>query len=296
MSPAGVAALRALAETDPVVAPLARLQAEALQGDPDRWDSAIPSLAATELSKGTPLLHGVTLDVDRQLVVDLLDRLATTGVRHAPGAEHALREAAEALRGAPLEAIQASLQQDGPHLDEQARAAAIEPSLHATLAHLATLPLLQAAGRRAAPVLATIPWAAGFCPTCAAWPTLVELRGLERQRWLRCGRCGAGWFAHRHICVYCGNADHRTLGYLAAEVDRDARRAETCTRCRGYLKAVATLGALDPSEVLVRDAATLEFDVAALDQGFERPGTPGYPLQVHVRPTNTRLGWSLWKR
>jgi formate dehydrogenase maturation protein FdhE len=96
--------------------------------------------------------------------------------------------------------------------------------------------------------------------------------------------------------VYCGNADHKTLGYLAADEDRDARRAETCTRCRGYLKAVATLGALDPSEVLVRDASTVEFDVAALDQEFARPQTPAYSLQVSVQPATKENRWSVENR
>ena len=61
-------------------------------------------------------------------------------------------------------------------------------------------------------------------------------------------------------CAYCGNADHDTLGYLAAEQERDARRAETCKRCDGYLKAVATLGPLSTEEIFIQDATTIELD------------------------------------
>ena len=42
-------------------------------------------------------------------------------------------------------------------------------------------------------------WSEGYCPLCGAWPALAEVRGIERSRYLRCGRCGAEWEAH--VCL-----------------------------------------------------------------------------------------------
>ena len=296
--------LQGLAQSDPVVAPLARLQAEALGAAQDAaWERGLPTLESSRLAQRVPLLEDVTLAVDEQRVADLIRHLASPATEGATGepargghGDLPLQRAAGALIANPLDALAASLAQDVARLQRMADDVGVEASLLATLAHLAALPLLQAVGHRAAPLLADVIWQAGYCPTCAAWPALVELRGLERQRWLRCGRCGAGWFSRLYACAYCGNSNHETLGYLAAERERDARRAETCDRCHCYLKAVATLGPLSAAEILVQDATTLELDVAALEQGYRRPEEPGFALHVHLEPAGRGRGWAPWRR
>src|SRR5438552_1345771 len=62
--------------------------------------------------------------------------------------------------------------------------------------------LLRACGRQ---LQTHIPsgWSRGYCPVCGAWPVLAELRGLERTRCLRCGRCGVDWQRPWLACVYC---------------------------------------------------------------------------------------------
>ena len=51
----------------------------------------------------------------------------------------------------------------------------------------------------------------GYCPVCGAWPAFAEMRGIERSRYLRCGRCGGGWQAQCLSCSYCGMTDHEEL-------------------------------------------------------------------------------------
>jgi FdhE protein len=160
---------------------------------------------------------------------------------------------------------------------------------------VATLPLLLAAGRAAAPLLTGQTWSAGVCPVCAAWPALAEARGLERRRGLRCGRCGAGWDMADGRCAFCGETDHRQLGYLAPEAEREARRVATCDTCRGYLKTFTVLAPLPPAEIGLRDLSTLELDIAALDRGYTRIGEAGFPIRVTVRPAR-RAGWLGWRR
>jgi FdhE protein len=148
------------------------------------------------------------------------------------------------------------------------------------------LPLLLACGAQAAPRLNGLVWEHGYCPVCAAWPTLLEVRGLERQRWLRCGRCGSGWQQINALCAFCGSNEYRNQRYLAPEKERETRQALTCQECHGYVKAFTTLGPLAPGEVLLRDLLSLELDLAALDQGFVRPEQPALELNVRLEPVS----------
>src|SRR5262249_46521306 len=137
-------------------------------------------------------------------------------------------------------------------------------------------------------------WDAGYCPVCATWPVLAEVRGLERRRWPRCGCCGAGWERPGHSCLFCENDDFETLGYLAPEADRETRRASTCDRCLGHIKTLPTLTPLAPLEVAVADVTSLELDAAALERGYGRPDTPGFPLSISV--SAARRGGLLGRR
>ena len=64
-------------------------------------------------------------------------------------------------------------------------------------------------------------WVEPFCPICGAWPALAEVRGIERSRYFRCLRCGAGWHhlfdsVTRVISVVLG-VDRDSQGALVAD-------------------------------------------------------------------------------
>ena len=240
--------LRDLAAQDPAVAPLAGLQAEALDAASDpAWRGSVPEFAAHP-----PLLDGARIQLDSQQLASLFTRL---------GAEVS----------DPLGLLGSAIRQD-----------AIADQALAAIAQVASLPLLLACGAEASARLHDLVWEHGYCPVCAAWPTLLEVRGLERQRWLRCGRCGAGWQQINALCAFCGSNEYRNQRYLAPEKERETRQALTCQECHGYLRAFTTLGPLAPGEVLLRDLLSLELDLAALDQGFARPVEPAVRLDVRV--------------
>jgi formate dehydrogenase maturation protein FdhE len=67
---------------------------------------------------------------------------------------------------------------------------------------------------------------------------------------------------------FCGNRDHRQLGYLHAEGEEGKERAATCDVCGGYVKMVSSLSALAGPQLLVADVATLHLDLAATERGF----------------------------
>jgi len=282
MSGAQVDRLEALARADAVVAPLARLQAAALQIALDpQWSQAL-SREQVLVIPDEPLLHRQRLVLAPHIVAAALHALLDVAIQADIDGALAVRDALHTGAIDPFALIQAGMVVDASQFAQLARRAQVAPELLTTLGQVLALPLLHACGEVLASRTATRDWTVGYCSVCGAWPALAELRGLERERWLRCGRCGSAWQFPHQRCVFCGNDDFRTLHYLAPEGQQDALRAECCQRCRGYLKTVATLGALSHEAVLVRDLATLELDLAALDQQYQRTRVLGFPLVVHL--------------
>jgi FdhE protein len=117
---------------------------------------------------------------------------------------------------------------------------------------------------------------------CGAWPAIVELRGIQRERRMRCGCCGSDWLLPVLRCAFCNETDHQKLGSLLSDGSAQHVRIETCATCRGYLKSVTTLGALPFTELAARDLSTVTFDLVAQDRGFARPARPGWPLSVDI--------------
>jgi FdhE protein len=221
-----------------------------------------------ERDANAPSLHGATLRLDPRRTERLIATLATAaGVewRDRTGAlpllEAALRDDREAVPG---------------HREDRAE------GLAAVLQF--ALPILLAGIARSEGAASPADWTQGYCPICGAWPLRAELRGIERERYLRCARCGADWIGAWLRCTYCGEDNHERLGLLSAEGQLDSRRVETCASCRHYLKAFAALTPASPLEMLLDDLETLELDLAARERGFTRPDTLGYPVSVNILP------------
>jgi FdhE protein len=281
-----------LASTDPTVAPLARLQGVALAAAADpAWDQSVPDLAGPRADPAAPRLHGARLLVDADRLRGLLRQLAASLASGGHSMGMLLGSLFASPDLTPTELLRASLMHDDDALEALAARADVDPAVLIVVAHTAALPPLAACGRRAAAGPASEPWPHGYCPTCAAWPALAEVRGLARDQFLRCGRCGSGWKYEHRRCPYCGTLEHHTQRYLAPEQERETRRAVTCDHCQGYLKVQATLGPLEFPEVLVRDLESRELDVAALAQGYRRPEGLGWPLAVVVEAAPQRRGW-----
>ncbi len=72
----------------------------------------------------------------------------------------------------------------------------------------------------------------------------------------------------------------------------DTRKVEVCDTCKGYLKAQATVRALEPWAVLLEDLKTLPLDVAAVERGYQRPERPGYALEARLTARPRRF-WTI---
>jgi len=266
---------------------LAVLDAVAESSGDRAWRLAVPEAPA---DGAAPLLAGATLTPDARLVRRWARRLLETAAA-AGGAAAALAGAARADDAALAELLDGGLAQDAARVSALAIRLGVEPEALGAVAVVAPTPLLRASAERWRDRLAA-PWGHGYCPLCGAWPALAEARGLERARRLRCGRCAADWPIAWLRCAYCGVDDHRRLGSLVAERLSQVT-IDTCGACRGYLKTLTTLGPTPADELGLLDLATVELDIAALEQGYRRPAGLGAALGARVRPraSGLRGGW-----
>jgi FdhE protein len=78
--------------------------------------------------------------------------------------------------------------------------------------------------------------------------------------------------------------DHEELVSLVPEKSGANAVIEACKRCLGYVKTFATLQGSPPAEVMVDDLASVDLDIAALEQGYRRPAGGGYTLDINIVP------------
>ena len=239
------------------------------------WDDALSPLPDGSSGRPGPLLSCREVRVDPERLGHLLRSLAAI-LPASAGMDRYDPSPVEAL-----ELVVAALAQDWSAIGAIATRAGVPDGALATIAPLASWPLLQACGRRLGPYIRA-DWDHGYCPVCGAWPLLSELRGLERARRLRCGRCAADWPLPWLSCAYCGERRHERLGSLVSEGQLDGRKIETCTECRGYLKSVSTLEPLTPAGVLFTDLETVVLDLVAREREWIRPDRPACALDVRI--------------
>ncbi len=263
---AAVAALSQLAAEHPTLAGPATALRDIL---PTLFEEDIPAVVSAidiaKLAGGVPLLHGETITFDR----DAFRRRFCAACRvleshQGADAARQVRRAVEQSHLDPCELLRAVLSGSAQEVHAAAERCGGDPNLTATLLRLSAFPTLVGLRER----LPEARWERGCCPVCGSWPLLGELRGLEQLQFLRCGWCASDWPFPRLQCPYCETRDHHQLGYLSVEGKEDTERAATCDECRGYVKLVATLSALPPLDLLVRDVATLPLDLIAAGRGY----------------------------
>jgi FdhE protein len=240
--------------------------------------------ARHKLVGGVPLLHGESPEVDVPFCVDLFGRLLNT-LQHRQASAEAAAEIAHAAATDRLDferCLGEALANHSEHLYEIAVWSAVSPEVLASVLEMVVRPPLQTLAAALEPLLEHADWKRGYCPICGAWPGLAELRMAEQHRYLRCLRCGAGWRSLRLVCAFCGNDDHRSLGYLQGQ--REPRfRVEVCERCKGYLKAANAFEANALEYLLLDDLASIHLDMAALERGYARPQGTGFRLEFTHR-------------
>jgi FdhE protein len=282
----------ALKRQQPEWSPWLSVVEEALQeASIARWQRAVPSCAPASGSK--PSLSGMTIVVEETEIDRLLRRLIGIAAHAGTPAMATLRNVRP--RDTDLSALlAASITQDMPRLARLAASIEADERAFQAVAALVSVPFLQACNRRLAGSRHH-GWTEGYCPVCASWPAFAEVRGIERSRYLRCGRCGGEWHARILHCGYCGNTDHDALTMLVPERAGSMGAVEACNRCKAYLKTFTRLQGCKPEAALVEDLGSVALDVAALEQGYARPEGTGCTLDVIVECAPGK-GFFAWNR
>jgi FdhE protein len=241
------------------------------------WDALIPIRSEAHQGK-IPLLAGTTLFLEKRSIRRLLEKLIV--IAHRSGTPK-MATLQPALHGELdfLNLFKASLYLDRDRLRDTAAHLGADSEAFQAVAALLPLPLLQACNRRWASSK-SVSWTEGYCPVCGAWPAFAEMRGIERSRYFRCGRCGGEWQTRALFCPYCGMIDHNKLVSLVPEKSGSNSVIDACKRCLGYVKTFTTLQGSPPAKILLDDLATAHLDVAALEQGYKRPQGTGYSLDI----------------
>jgi FdhE protein len=238
------------------------------------WAAVVPAVTATSLDK-TPLLAGASIVLPKNLLRAWFEQLIRVAHRSGTDKLATLKVALDAeLDRSSL--FKASLQQDDESLNKLAASLEADAEAFQAVMALLPVPLLQACNRRWAPTIAAR-WVEAYCPICGAWPAFAEMRGIERSRYLRCGRCGAEWQAHVLSCPYCGTTDHNSLASLVPENGANST-IDACKLCLGYVKVFTRLRGSSPDAVILEDLGSVEMDLAAADQGYRRPKGMGYRI------------------
>jgi FdhE protein len=244
-----------------------------------KWDATIPDRAEPLESKA-PLLAGAVLAIEttwlRRWTQQLIGTASRSGTEKMATLKGALRATADAL---PL--FKASLCQDENALTQIAAISGADPDAFRAVAALLPVPFLHACNRRWANSLPP-GWVEGYCPICGAWPAVAEVRGIERSRYFRCGRCAGEWQGTILVCAYCGMTDHEQLISLVPEQGGNMRVIDACKRCLGYVKTFTTLQATPAARVLIDDLASVDLDIAAVEHGYKRPQGAGYGFDLTV--------------
>lgn len=237
-------------------------------------------------SDDAPLLQGRTLVVSGERMrrtVCRLASLAAAGDRGKSGTLHRYRPTATGV----MQLLGYAVVQDRAGIGAVAAEWRVDAEALATVAGLAALPLLRSCGRVLQDQVAP-QWAHGYCPICAGWPIMAELRGMDRARRLRCGRCGCDWQLRWPGCAFCGEKEQHQAGSLVSDNPWDVLGVETCAHCKGYLKSIAVLRAISFFELHLTDLETIELDLLALDRGYARPAGAGFALDVAVASRPSR--------
>ena len=273
---------------------LAVIQEVLSESTDDKWDALVPARVAPPGSN-VPLLAGAVLTLEMHAVRRWTERLIRIASRSGTSKMASLKAALESsLDTAAL--FKASLCQDGGRLGEIAVGLDADPEAFQAVAALLSVPFLYACNRRWASSIAAS-WQEGYCPVCGAWPAFAEVSGIERSRYLRCGRCAGQWQVNCLVCPYCGMTDHNELVSLVPEKQGTTRVIDACKRCLGYVKAFTTLQASPAARVILDDLGSVDLDVAALQQGYQRPQGAGYALEVTlVDKPGASGGFLSWRR
>ncbi len=112
----------------------------------------------------------------------------------------------------------------------------------------------------------------GACPTCGSPPiasAVVNWPNATNTRFCTCSLCATMWYVVRVKCLLCSSTE--SVSYRMIDGHPETVKAETCDKCRGYVKVFYQVK--DPAlEPLADDVASLGLDLLLAEEGWKRGG------------------------
>lgn len=112
----------------------------------------------------------------------------------------------------------------------------------------------------------------GVCPACGSGPMTTSVVGWPKAhntRFCTCALCSTMWNVVRVKCVLCSSTEG--ISYRSVDGKPDTVKAETCDKCRRYVKILYQVNdhVLEP---LADDVATLGLDILLAEEEWKRGG------------------------
>jgi FdhE protein len=116
------------------------------------------------------------------------------------------------------------------------------------------------------------PVADGACPVCGSPPMTSSVVGwpnAHNTRFCACSLCATQWNVVRVKCVLCSSTEG--ISYRVIEGKGETIKAETCDKCRSYVKILYQVNdhLLEP---MADDVASLGLDMLVAEEGWKRGG------------------------
>jgi FdhE protein len=222
------------------------------------------------VKEGFPLFSRETLPLDLKAASSLFYRLA----EHLSSRRRKDKEGLKKLLAIAQsnskwikDGIDAFLAKDGTAISKMAEAVGLEPTVLRFLIHMALKPSLSNLRETVSAEIQKDSWDYGYCPLCGSSPDMAYLND-QGKRFLHCELCGFEWPYPRLTCPFCGNDDHKKLGYFASE-EEEGFRVDFCKKCNFYIKTLDMRVIESPAPLEVENLVTLHLDVLADEQGFK---------------------------
>lgn len=273
--------IRELKRTKPELESLLDYYEAVLQAQRETKSSFHPDLDGLDIelcrkriSEGLPLLKPEDIQVDWDLFGHLFDRISQISRQRA---EIPNRIASWSTTSGN-DTLLKGLLEDKALLEESADRAGVGLDVFAFFADQTLAPLLEMYAERLRGHIDDSAWLRGYCPVCGGEPLMGKLEQETGKRLLGCHLCRTEWVFKRLECPFCGNSDQEELRFFydqedAAFASKPVYRVEVCDRCQTYLKTVDTRERAKEVPLFVENLATIDLDLVAEREGFQRETT-----------------------
>jgi len=160
--------------------------------------------------------------------------------------------------------VKAILEEDASWFQDLGEKLKVEPSLLRLIFETPMRPFFEDLARRVEGELRET-WWEPFCPVCGRTSTVSRIR--QRKRYMACTYCGAEHMVDLFLCVYCGNKNPYSLGFISFE-EHPEYELNYCEECNHYIKALHEERMRRKIPKGLEDLLTQELDIQARNHEF----------------------------